>query len=134
MLWEFMSRCCGLSSLSCRYCENMDAVQHMYVLNQVQVTNCLEFCCREASQVVAPHPPPRTTTRQPNRLLAFCLLAYLPACLPACLPAQVLGGASFVRGGKGVLLERIVREVRVATVGGGSEEIMLDLAGRQAKL
>jgi len=42
--------------------------------------------------------------------------------------AQVLGGASFVEGTK---TERIYREVRVVAIGGGSEEIMLDLAGRQ---
>lgn len=42
--------------------------------------------------------------------------------------AQVLGGASFIRG---TLTERIYREVRVLAIGGGSEEILLDLAGRQ---
>ena len=42
--------------------------------------------------------------------------------------AQVLGGASFIRGNK---VERIYREVRVMAIGGGSEEILLDLAGRQ---
>jgi acyl-CoA dehydrogenase len=42
--------------------------------------------------------------------------------------AQVLGGASFLRGSK---VERIYREVRVNAIGGGSEEILLDLAGRQ---
>ncbi|WP_157219259.1 acyl-CoA dehydrogenase family protein [Flavisphingomonas formosensis] len=42
--------------------------------------------------------------------------------------AQVLGGASFV---KGTLIERLYREVRVGAIGGGSEEILLDLAGRQ---
>jgi acyl-CoA dehydrogenase len=42
--------------------------------------------------------------------------------------AQVLGGASFV---KGTLTERIYREVRVVAIGGGSEEILLDFAGRQ---
>lgn len=42
--------------------------------------------------------------------------------------AQVLGGASYVTGSK---IERIYREVRVNAIGGGSEEIMLDLAGRQ---
>lgn len=42
--------------------------------------------------------------------------------------AQVLGGASFLTGSK---VERIYREVRVNAIGGGSEEIMLDLAGRQ---
>jgi acyl-CoA dehydrogenase len=42
--------------------------------------------------------------------------------------AQVLGGASYMTGSK---IERIYREVRVNAIGGGSEEIMLDLAGRQ---
>ncbi|MCA1749672.1 MAG: acyl-CoA dehydrogenase, partial [Sphingomonadales bacterium] len=41
---------------------------------------------------------------------------------------QVLGGASYLKGSK---VERIYREVRVNAIGGGSEEIMLDLAGRQ---
>ena len=45
--------------------------------------------------------------------------------------AQVLGGASFITGSK---VERIYREVRVNAIGGGSEEIMLDLAGRQLGL
>lgn len=65
-------------------------------LCKVQVTSALEYCCREAS--------------------------------------QILGGAAFARTGKGMLLERMVRELRVATVGGGSEEIMLDLASRMANL
>jgi acyl-CoA dehydrogenase len=42
--------------------------------------------------------------------------------------AQVLGGASYIKGNK---VERIYREVRVMAIGGGSEEILLDLAGRQ---
>ncbi|MEA3540013.1 MAG: acyl-CoA dehydrogenase family protein [Pseudomonadota bacterium] len=42
--------------------------------------------------------------------------------------AQVLGGASYLKGSK---IERIYREVRVNAIGGGSEEILLDLAGRQ---
>ena len=42
--------------------------------------------------------------------------------------AQVMGGASYLQGSK---VERIYREVRVNAIGGGSEEIMLDLAGRQ---
>jgi len=42
--------------------------------------------------------------------------------------AQILGGASFLRGNP---VERIYREVRVNAIGGGSEEIMRDLAARQ---
>jgi len=48
--------------------------------------------------------------------------------------SQVLGGASFLRQGKGQLVERLAREVRVNVVGGGSEEVMLDLAMRMSKL
>ena len=41
--------------------------------------------------------------------------------------AQILGGASYLRGS---MVERIYREVRVVAIGGGSEEILLDMAGR----
>jgi len=41
---------------------------------------------------------------------------------------QVLGGAGYLRGNR---VERIYREVRVNAIGGGSEEIMRDLAARQ---
>jgi len=47
---------------------------------------------------------------------------------------QVFGGRAYVRGGKGGNVERVYREVRVYAIGGGSEEIMLDLASRQARL
>ena len=41
---------------------------------------------------------------------------------------QILGGIGYLRGGR---VERIYREVRVNAIGGGSEEIMRDLAARQ---
>jgi acyl-CoA dehydrogenase len=41
---------------------------------------------------------------------------------------QILGGIGFMRGSRA---ERIYREVRVNAIGGGSEEIMRDLAARQ---
>ena len=41
---------------------------------------------------------------------------------------QILGGMGFMRGTKS---ERIYREVKVMMIGGGSEEIMKDLAARQ---
>ncbi|MDX1580735.1 MAG: acyl-CoA dehydrogenase family protein [Alphaproteobacteria bacterium] len=62
-------------------------------LLKVQATRTMEFCAREAS--------------------------------------QILGGASYLRGSR---VERIYREVRVNAIGGGSEEIMLDLAARQMRL
>ena len=63
-----------------------------FALLKVQATQTMEFCAREA--------------------------------------CQILGGASFVRGSR---IERIYREVRVMAIGGGSEEIMFDLASRQYK-
>lgn len=59
-------------------------------LLKVQATKTMEFCAREAM--------------------------------------QILGGSGFMRGCR---VERIYREVRVMAIGGGSEEIMLDLAARQ---
>jgi len=46
--------------------------------------------------------------------------------------SQIFGGAAVVREGKGMLVERLYREVRAAAIPGGSEEILLDLAIRQA--
>ena len=48
--------------------------------------------------------------------------------------AQILGGASYTRSGKGAVVERIYREARALAIYGGSEEILLGLAARQAKL
>ncbi len=44
---------------------------------------------------------------------------------------QILGGAGFIRGNP---VERFYREVKVMAIGGGSEEIMRDLAVRQMGL
>ena len=45
---------------------------------------------------------------------------------------QIFGGAGYLRANSGPgKVERIYREVRVNAIGGGSEEIMLDLASRQ---
>lgn len=44
---------------------------------------------------------------------------------------QVLGGLGYARGGKGGRVEGISRDVRVLAVGGGSEEIMSELAIRE---
>lgn len=62
-------------------------------LLKVQASETLEYCAREAS--------------------------------------QILGGASYLRGNR---VERIYREVRVNAIGGGSEEIMRDLAASQYRL
>ena len=44
---------------------------------------------------------------------------------------QILGGSGYLRGNR---VERIYREVKVMAIGGGSEEIMRDLAVRQMGL
>jgi acyl-CoA dehydrogenase len=44
---------------------------------------------------------------------------------------QILGGMGFMRGTRS---ERLYREVKVMMIGGGSEEILKDLAARQLGL
>jgi len=48
--------------------------------------------------------------------------------------SQIFGGRSYVRGGRGGRIERIYRDVRAYAIYGGSEEILLDLGMRMAKL
>jgi len=78
-------------------------------------------CCWRL--VVAPHDAAAVaqlcmTKNFATRAMQFCADAAV----------QILGGAGFVRGSKS---ERIYREVKVMTIGGGTEEIMKDLAARQ---
>lgn len=44
---------------------------------------------------------------------------------------QVLGGAGYNRDGRGGRIEQISRDVKVYSIGGGSAEVMSDLALRQ---
>ena len=44
---------------------------------------------------------------------------------------QILGGMGFMRG---TVSERIYREVKVLTIGGGTEEIMKELAASQWRI
>jgi len=46
--------------------------------------------------------------------------------------SQIFGGSSIVKEGKGKIVERLYREVRAQAIPGGSEEILLDFAIRQA--
>ncbi|PVH78484.1 acyl-CoA dehydrogenase NM domain-like protein [Cadophora sp. DSE1049] len=54
-------------------------------------------------------------------------------CLEKCVreAQQIMGGLGYARGGKGGRIEAISRDVRVMAVGGGSEEIMSELAIRE---
>ena len=68
----------------------------------------------------------------PNLRVARIAMAKVEAtrCMQFCADAavQILGAMGFMRGTKS---ERIYREVKVMMIGGGSEEIMKDLAARQ---
>ncbi|KAJ4293399.1 hypothetical protein N0V90_008682 [Kalmusia sp. IMI 367209] len=44
---------------------------------------------------------------------------------------QIFGGAGYQKGGPGAVVEQISRDLRMMVVGGGSEEIIADLAVRQ---
>ena len=60
-----------------------------------------------------------------------CLVKNLATqCVELCAKeaVQILGGAGFIRGVKS---ERIYRETKVLSIGGGAEEIMKELAARQ---
>ena len=59
-----------------------------------------------------------TLKNQATQTLQFCADAGV----------QILGGMGFMRG---TVCERIYREVKVVTIGGGTEEIMKELAARQ---
>lgn len=44
---------------------------------------------------------------------------------------QILGGAGYLRSGKGARIEQISRDARGMVVGGGSEEVFTELALNQ---
>ena len=71
----------------------------------------------------------------PNELVArTCMLKVLSTqAMQFCADqaVQILGGMGFMRG---TISERIYREVKVMMIGGGSEEIMKDLAARQLQI
>ncbi|ETO34083.1 hypothetical protein RFI_03007 [Reticulomyxa filosa] len=48
--------------------------------------------------------------------------------------SQIFGGRSFVKGGRGAVVEEFYRMIRAGAIAAGSEEIMLELATTQAKL
>ena len=47
---------------------------------------------------------------------------------------QIFGGRGYLKGGRGGIVERAYREVRVSAIGGGSEEIMIELGAKMARL
>ncbi|MDP6197633.1 MAG: acyl-CoA dehydrogenase family protein [Porticoccaceae bacterium] len=79
---------------------------------------CINHCSREIAEG-KPNPGDIAMLKvQCSQTMEFC----------AREASQILGGASYLRDNR---VERIYREVRVNAIGGGSEEIMRDLASRQ---
>lgn len=75
--------------------------------------------CYESIQRGEPNPGDIALLKvQASETLEFCAREAM----------QILGGSGYLRGNR---VERIYREVRVNAIGGGSEEIMRDLAARQ---
>jgi acyl-CoA dehydrogenase len=75
--------------------------------------------CYEAIEAGNPNPGDIAMLKvQASETMEFCAREAM----------QILGGAGYMRGNR---VERIYREVRVNAIGGGSEEIMRDLASRQ---
>jgi acyl-CoA dehydrogenase len=92
------------------------------MLRQVNATQAyLENCAWRVQQGETPAADLALLKVQATLTMEFCAREAM----------QVLGGAGYLRGNK---VERIYREVRVNAIGGGSEEIMRDLAARQIGL
>ncbi|WDI31703.1 acyl-CoA dehydrogenase family protein [Hyphococcus flavus] len=81
----------------------------------------LDHCAWRVSNGESPVADLSLLKVQASRTMEFCAREAM----------QILGGAGFMRGCR---VERIYREVRVMAIGGGSEEIMNDLAARQLGL
>lgn len=81
----------------------------------------LDNCAWRVKRGEAPVADLALLKTQATRTMEFCAREAI----------QILGGAGYIRGHR---VERIYREVRVMAIGGGSEEIMLDLAARQLGL
>jgi acyl-CoA dehydrogenase len=100
------------------------AIRHKLVDMQMRIHAARAMVYDIAYKLMqAPHDPELIaqlcmTKNFATRVMQFC----------ADEAVQTLGGTGFIRGSRA---ERIYREVKVMTIGGGAEEIMKDLAARQ---
>ena len=86
---------------------------------KINATQAYIRVCNESIVRGEPNPADIALLKvQASEVMEFCAREAL----------QILGGLGFMRGSRS---ERIYREVRVNAIGGGSEEIMRDLAARQ---
>ena len=86
---------------------------------QLNATQAYIRMCYESIEAGTPSPGDIALLKvQASEVMEFCAREAM----------QILGGLGYMRGNR---VERIYREVRVNAIGGGSEEIMRDLATRQ---
>ena len=86
---------------------------------QLNATQAYIRMCYESIETGTPNPGDIALLKvQASEVMEFCAREAM----------QILGGLGYMRGNR---VERIYREVRVNAIGGGSEEIMRDLATRQ---
>ena len=95
----------------------------MDMVRKIDVARCLVYDLSLALQ---------EERGDPDQLVARICMAKVEAtqCMQFCADTavQILGGMGFMRGTRS---ERVYREVKVMMIGGGSEEILKDLAARQ---
>ncbi len=85
------------------------------------IESYLNMICWQANEGPMPVAEVSKAKFSASKALEFC----------ASEAMQIMGGAGYLRGGA---VERLYREVKVQAIGGGSEEIMRDLAARQMGL
>lgn len=92
------------------------------MVRQINATTAyLEMCAWRVMQGERPAADLALLKVQATLTLEFCAREAM----------QIMGGTGYMRGSR---VERIYREVRVNAIGGGSEEILRDLAARQLGL
>lgn len=119
-LWEAIAYAKERSTFGKRLIEHQ-VIRHKLVDMQMQVNACAAVLDQLFWRMAAGDTPVAEVSMFKNlstRCMEFCAREAM----------QILGGAGFLRGCN---VERIYREVRVNAIGGGSEEIMKDLAARQ---
>lgn len=116
---------------------NDKTLSGMIALTKVQATKVRETSRLQTRQRVRSIRGPRLGWRLCAHLVVCLLVVSSPLqTMDLCAreSTQMMGGAACVRGGPGEKVERLYREVRVNAIAGGSEEVLMDLAMRQAKL
>eukprot|EP00483_Globobulimina_turgida_P010798 UN10819 len=125
---------------ACKYAQRRETFGKKLILHQVIRFKIMEM----TRKVLAAHSfmewcAYRMSLQEPgsinNALIKDVSLLKVEAtkCLEFCAreAAQIYGGRAYIKGGTAAKVERIYRDVRAMAIYGGSEEIMIDLPGRQ---